>query len=495
MQEVKKIWLIGIISVILIGSGLRFYNLEQRGLWSDELYSVGLASTVGQNNSTFLPQFKHPSLLTLEDNFWTWKITDPHPPLYDVFLAGWVKLAGTSDFAVRLPSVLFGIFLIMYSFLRLRKILPFETIFYYICWLSLSFVLIRYAQEARPYSLVALCAGMLTVEFALLFLRNPHNFAPVSWQFIIIALILSYSHFYGLVLAGIFSLWVSINILWQRQYKEFLKFILLGIGILPLVVFFLYIKQYLITLQPLDKMFNFDKMFFVSISQTFENVLPFLGFVGLFIVFIGLFYIIKQRSASIITSLGFTLFAITLLFSLFMTIGMQGKGAWADRYFIAIIPVLALSLSIFLTEIQINKIFKTILLIAFLAFPLYKSWGNIYQINEQYREAAQFISQQISEKDIILMTGRTNFLFYYHYLKVFGKTQANTSMIAFNDADITPTNCKGVTTQLQHKNKLFLFYHATHKSTIKKLFEVCQLSPQKAIEKNFHYIGVTIYQE
>jgi hypothetical protein len=495
MEKIKQLWLIGIVIAIIIGSGLRFYELEKRGLWSDELYSVGLANTVGKNNSTFLPQFKHPSLLTLEDNFWTWKLTDPHPPLNDVFLAGWVKIAGTSDFAVRLPSVLFGIFLLIYSFFRLRKILPIETLFYYIVWISLSLILIRYAQEARPYSLTALLAGMLTVEFTHLFLRNPKNLAPVSWQFIVIALILSYSHFYGLLLAGIFSLWISLNVLWQRNYKEFLKFILLGIGIVPLILFVIHVKQYLVTLRPLDQMFNFDKMFFASLSQTFENVLPELGFVALLIVFIGLFYVVKNQTQNTTTYLSFTLLSITLLFVLLMTIGMQGKGAWIDRYFIAAIPPLALSLSILLTEIEIKQIYKIIILLFLLAFPLYKTWGNNYQINEQYREAAQFIGAQITEKDFLLMTGKPNLLYYIHYLKPFGRIQANNKTIPFSDDDITPANCQLLKSQLQVGTKLFLFYHGSHKNSIKKLFTTCQFSENKAVEKKFHYIGVTIYQE
>lgn len=495
MQEIKQLWLIGIISIILIGSGLRFYNLEERGLWSDELYSVGLASIVGKNNDSFLPEINLPRHLTIEDNFWTWKLTDPHPPLYDVFLAGWVKIAGTSDFTVRLPSVLFGIFLLIYSFLRLRKLLPVETLFYYIAWLSLSLILIRYAQEARPYSLTALLAGMLTVEFTHLFLRNPQNFAPVSWQFIIIALILSYSHFYGLLLAGIFSLWVSINVIWQRQYKEFLKFILLGIGIVPLLVFAFHVKKYLVTLRPLDQMFNFDKMFFASLSQSFENVLPYLGFVGLFIVLISLFSIFKTQRKSNLIDLSFALLAITLLFVLLMTIGMQGKGAWIDRYFIAIIPALVLGMSILFSEIQIKQCFKLYILLFLLFFPIYKTWGKNYQVNEQYREAAQFIGQQITDKDILLMTGKSNFLYYLHYLQAFGKKQVDNKTIPFSDGDITPANCQLLRNQFQIGTKLFLFYHGSHKNSIKKLLETCQFSKDKIAEKSFHYIGVTIYQE
>jgi len=494
MEKIKQLWLISILIAIIIGSGLRFYHLGERSLSSGEIYSVALASMVGKNNDSFLPEIKHPHLLTLEDNFWTWKLTDPHPPLYDVFLAGWVKIAGTSDFAVRLPSVLFGIFLLIYSFFRLRKILPIETLFYYIAWLSLSLILIRYAQESRPYGLTALFSGMLTVEFARLFLRNFQDFTPISWQFIIIALILSYSHFYGLLLAGIFSVWISFNILWRRNYKEFLKFILLGIGIFPLIISIIHVKQYVITLHPLDSMFNFDKMFFVSLSQVFENILPKLGFFVFFIVCISLFFIIKNQIKKPIIHLSLTLLAITLLFVLLMTIGMQGKNGWIGRYFIAGVPVLILGVSILLTEIKANVLLKSIFLIVLLCFPLYETWGNIHK-KHPYREASQFVGQHITDKDILLTNWKANFIFYLHYLQPYGRTQANNKTIPFNNNEITPTNCQLLRNQLQQEMKVFLYYHMSDKDSIKQLLEMCQFPKNKVTETVFNYLGVTIYQQ
>ncbi|HEV8637093.1 MAG TPA: glycosyltransferase family 39 protein [Chloroflexota bacterium] len=69
---------------------LRLRRLDARGLWSDEGGSARYAS---------LPI---PELLA------TISAYDPHPPLYYLLLALWLPLGGPSDFAVRLPSALFG---------------------------------------------------------------------------------------------------------------------------------------------------------------------------------------------------------------------------------------------------------------------------------------------------------------------------------------------------------------------------------------------------
>lgn len=391
---------------------------------------------------------------------------------------------------MRLPSIFFGIVLLIYSYLRLKKILPLETLFYYITWLSLSLILIRYSQEARPYSLTALSAGMLTVEFAHHFFRN---LIPISWQFIFIALLLSYSHFNGLFLAVIFSLWVSIHIIWQRQYKELTKFVIFILGITPLLIFAIHVKKYLVTLQPLNRIFNFDKIFFVNLSQSFENVLPYLGLIGILIIVTGVFYIIKNRTESTIIYLGLTLFAITLWFVIFMTIGMQKKAGWIDRYFISIIPVLTLSLSIFISEIRILQIVKSFVFILLLFIPLYNKIGMNYQINEQYREASQFIGQQITTKDILLMTHKPNLMMYLHYLQNFGRTKIDNNTIVWNEDEVTSVNCKYIDNQLHLDSKLFVFHHVVHNNYIKKLFEVCHFSNYTVIEKKFYYVNVTIF--
>jgi len=74
-------------------------------------------------------------------------------------------------------------------------------------------------------------------------------------------------------------------------------------------------------------------------------------------------------------------------------------------------------------------------------------------------------------------------------------SQADNKTISFSDDEITATNCQLLKNQLQTGVKLFLFYHGSHRKSIKKLFEMCQFNLNKVIEKKFHYIGVTIYQE
>ena len=78
------------LAILLLAAGLRFYRLDAQSLWNDEGTSAALAlrdlGTIARNASD-----------------------DIHPPLYYWLLAGWVRLFGDSEFALRSLSALLGL--------------------------------------------------------------------------------------------------------------------------------------------------------------------------------------------------------------------------------------------------------------------------------------------------------------------------------------------------------------------------------------------------
>jgi uncharacterized membrane protein len=82
---------------------------------------------------------------------------DTHPPLYFVILWSWVRLAGASPFAVRLPSLLFSLAAIPVAWRvgeRLNLSRPALTVA--ACLIALLPSQLHYGQEARMYSLFQL---------------------------------------------------------------------------------------------------------------------------------------------------------------------------------------------------------------------------------------------------------------------------------------------------------------------------------------------------
>lgn len=124
---------------------LRFLWIGRSGLWSDELFSVYYAR--------LSPHFLWNEGLRLETN----------PPLYYTFLHYWIRVFGSSEVAVRLPSALFSLASVWLVIVIGRKVSgP------WVGWLAglLMAILahqIFFAHEARAYALamMAICIALL----------------------------------------------------------------------------------------------------------------------------------------------------------------------------------------------------------------------------------------------------------------------------------------------------------------------------------------------
>lgn len=78
-------------SIICLAAGLRFYDLGGPSLWYDEIASLTFA--------------RQPLALLWSD----WMLRETNPPLYYSLLHIWIRLFGTGEFSLRLPSALAGI--------------------------------------------------------------------------------------------------------------------------------------------------------------------------------------------------------------------------------------------------------------------------------------------------------------------------------------------------------------------------------------------------
>ncbi|MEJ2211273.1 MAG: glycosyltransferase family 39 protein [Anaerolineae bacterium] len=86
-----------LLLILLLAFGLRFYGLDAQSLWNDEGSSVALA---GRDLDTIARDAAN----------------DIHPPLYYWLLAGWTRLAGTSELGVRSLSALLGLLLVALTY-------------------------------------------------------------------------------------------------------------------------------------------------------------------------------------------------------------------------------------------------------------------------------------------------------------------------------------------------------------------------------------------
>lgn len=138
--EQGSLW-VGVLIVLALAAALRFYRLDGQSLWADEGNSVALA---GRS----LAEITHRAAY------------DIHPPLYYYLLHFWVRLFGTSEFAVRSLSAVIGILLVGLTFLLGRRLFD-PGVGLVAAFLSaISPFQVYYSQEARMYILLAALSAL-----------------------------------------------------------------------------------------------------------------------------------------------------------------------------------------------------------------------------------------------------------------------------------------------------------------------------------------------
>ncbi|MDD5327556.1 MAG: glycosyltransferase family 39 protein [Phycisphaerae bacterium] len=176
----RQWWYLGfaLILIFVISFAVRVFRLDFYSLWYDEVSTASLLQPGGESSalSTIIHATGSETL----------------HPLYYLVLAGWLKFAGNSVWALRLPSVFFGsCAVVVYSLLLyqagLRKALAFSLL------LIISPYMVWYSRDARPYSLIMFLTG-LHILFYLNFLVKPQSRICL----------------YGVVITGILSIYSGV---------------------------------------------------------------------------------------------------------------------------------------------------------------------------------------------------------------------------------------------------------------------------------------------
>ncbi len=168
-MKLKKIHWILLLALIL-----RLINLNQ-SLWLDEGIQWWASTTF---------PLKHLVTEYIKGDF--------NPPLFHIIIHFWTKLFGTSEIALRLPSVIFGVLTVLYAYkiAKIKKIKPNLVALL----VATAPLLIYYSQEARMYSLAA-----FTATAAIYYFLKKNKLA-----FIISTMLMLYSHYLTWTLIPIF---------------------------------------------------------------------------------------------------------------------------------------------------------------------------------------------------------------------------------------------------------------------------------------------------
>lgn len=194
-----------IFLILLAALILRLINLDQ-SLWLDEAISV---------------------VYSQKYNFWdfvtVYSLGDFHPPLYFGILWIWTRIFETSEIAVRIPSVIFGVLTIWFTYLIGRNLFSKKIGLVAALILALNPLHLYYSQEARMYSLAA-----FSVTFSFWALVSLLKNKKISLLFygLSVALILysDYLVYFALVAQFLFVIWEE-----RQKMQRFLVSGVLGI--------------------------------------------------------------------------------------------------------------------------------------------------------------------------------------------------------------------------------------------------------------------------
>ena len=148
-------WRLCLAVILVVAAGLRLYHLETPSLWWDEMV-VPLTA-------------RFPLAYILDFS----RHCEMHPPLYHLFIK-LVQGAGQSDFALRLPSAVFGLATVYAAWRLFGKLYDRSVGLFAAAFLAGNAMQVWHVRQVRPYAILCLLF-VFSLFYFLRFLRNGRN--------------------------------------------------------------------------------------------------------------------------------------------------------------------------------------------------------------------------------------------------------------------------------------------------------------------------------
>jgi mannosyltransferase len=176
----NRIFWIIICIIVILGAVLRVYGLTRQSLWLDEANGIRIAE---KSFSQIISELKE----------------DVSPPLHYFMLHIWIKIFGPGELSTRVFVAIFGILLIPAIYYVGSSLFNREVGLISAFIASIAQFHVRYSQEVRMYSMLALL-GLLSTYFLYRALTTDTRASWVGYTLCTISTI--YTHNYGIFIAA-----------------------------------------------------------------------------------------------------------------------------------------------------------------------------------------------------------------------------------------------------------------------------------------------------
>jgi hypothetical protein len=151
---VRLSWGLWLIGPLLIAAALQFADLGGKSLWDDEATTVTIANSD-----------------SLGDVYSAYRASERQPPLQYFLLHGWIRLAGSSDWVVRIPSAVFSVASVLLVAWLGASAVNRRTGLFAAYLLAVSPFLLLFGPMARYYSLTLFLVLLSTASLLEALLR------------------------------------------------------------------------------------------------------------------------------------------------------------------------------------------------------------------------------------------------------------------------------------------------------------------------------------
>lgn len=500
-----------LVVLAVLSVGLRFHALGAQGLWSDELFSVSIITQVGDGRPWYDYVPKLFPDLRIEDSALTWKAGENSPPLFELLLWLWTKVFGVSDFAVRALGALAGSLAPLVLFVGLKRPLG--------AWAAggaaLLFVVspsaVAYAQEARGYGvlmLLATCAVVRLVRYALADRHGAGQRASATERFgldVVLYVLLSYTHYTGLVLACGLVAVRFVLACWQgRPLREFLWFAWVPVLLAP----WLYLNWFSMAETGTGRFgwrdYGWSDVWALMLPRAAAYFMP--GTHALWAMLVGALAgaVWGQWKSRANGEAGAVRWMLAAAF-----VGMVGvhfgygiytafnARVWHERYFSAMLPVGLALFAVLFSLAGRHRLVPGVVVLAGCAVCLpvvLASYAKPWK--EEYREASRYIAQTVQGKPTVVATWAPNAIYFNYYLRGFmaeaGKPYTLTTVGVQDDV---PHGVDALCQRsLARGESVVLFQHQMHRLYFDMVNQRCAGALQWVSGREFRGVFVDFYE-
>lgn len=428
--------------ILLLGLLLRVHDLDKESFWVDE----GATAFVSVRSPGFLLENLYSEASIIPEYFGP---GGGEMPFYYLLALFWTGLFGLSEFALRLPSVIFGMLAIYLTFF-LGKLFFQERIGLLAAFImAINHQHIFYAQEARNYTLII----FLTILSSYLFYAALKKNSTKEWcLYGCSAIILLYTHYLTVLILFFHYAYLLIYI--KRFKDRFLKAFLAGIGMviayipwLPVFIKQVFLLEYEYAYQYQPSIGKLAQVF-VQMNSWISPDLPtrlalrnsefaqvplqgwiLIGSILALTVVMGLLFLVgvfRDRKISLRNAFSQNKMFLLVWFVLPILIQLVFSVAYPSAsltgfisYVIFVTPAYYILVAKGLEELP--STFRTSLIIIIILFSLYplSSFYTNYD-KQQWKEAAAFLESEGSPGEIVIVNNPVTLvsLQFYHPLEL-----------------------------------------------------------------------------